>query len=151
MITVGQIRQIINEHLQDSPLFVTRVTVKLGNKISVFIDGEKGVGIADCAQLSRYIDSKLDREQEDYELEVSSHGIDRPLELPRQFIHNAGRSIRVLLKDGSVITGKLLKADENGFIVETLVREKPRGKGIAVSRAFDYSEYKEVKIIVSFK
>lgn len=151
MITADLVKQIINEKLQDGPLFVTRVHVKPGNKISVFLDGDAGVAIEDCAALSRFIESKLDREKEDFELEVSSHGVGHPLEIPRQFIRNIGHAVRILLKDGTVIQGKLLKADQHGFIAETMIKEKPRAKALPISKAFEYSDCKEVKIIVSFK
>lgn len=151
MITAELIKQIIYEKLQDGPLFFTRVHVKPGNKISVFLDGDAGVAIDDCVSLSRYIESKLNRDKEDFELEVSSHGVGQPLEIPRQFIRNVGHAVRILLKDGTVIMGKMLKADEHGFIAETMIKEKPRAKALPISRAFQYSECKEVKIIVSFK
>jgi ribosome maturation factor RimP len=85
MIDKTKINQLIDEVLADSPLFLVDLKVSGRNQILVYLDGDNGVPISSCVQVSRHIESSLDREVEDFELEVSSIGVDKPLVMPRQF------------------------------------------------------------------
>jgi len=148
MIKKEQLIGWINEHLEGSDKFLVEVLVKPGERIHVFIDGDSGIAVADCSRLSRYLETKLDREQEDFELTVSSHGADQPLRFPRQYRKNAGRSLKVTLKDGAQLTGLLLGADDHKI---TLKPETVKHKPVLPERDIDYEEIAEAKIVISFK
>ena len=95
MIKRTYIQSLVLEHLQDTDKFLVQVMVKPANKILVFIDSDTNVTIADCVSLSRFIESKLDRETEDFELSVSSSGLDQPLLILRQYIKNLNKLVEV--------------------------------------------------------
>lgn len=150
MIQQEFIEKLINEKLADSDKFLVSVKVKPGNCISVYIDGDKGVTIDDCASVSKFIESNLNREAEDFELEVSSAGISHPLVLVRQYIKNIGREIKVKYKTGIVITG-MLQSVENDFIViaETANPKKSKEKSTEpLVHQVNYSDIKETKLII---
>lgn len=155
MITEQQVKDIIEEKISNTDLFVVEVTVSASNKICVFVDRDNGrIAINDCADISRHIESKLNRDIEDFELEVSSPGMDRPLKLVRQYSKHVGRQVNVLKKDGVRISGKLANANEQEIVVETKTKEKVEGKKsrqlIVEEVKLPYNEIKETKLIISF-
>lgn len=125
MIEKEQVKNIVDEHLEGTEKFLVEIKVKPVNKISVYIDSDTGVTIDDCVQLSRYIESRFDRDREDFELSVSSAGFDHPLTLPRQFKKQTGKEVEVLLKDGKKISGILKDYGEEGL---TILEEQPKKK-----------------------
>lgn len=154
MIAKEKIIHIVEEHLQDSDLFLVGVKVSARNKIMVSLDGDNGVPIIACVKVSRQIESQLDREKEDFELEVSSVGIDTPLILPRQFIKNKGRDIIYTDTDGKKIKAKLLEADQAGVTVEKEMPKKKKKDTIPLEDPvvkLSYAELTDVKVQVSFK
>jgi ribosome maturation factor RimP len=125
------------------------VLVKPGNRIYVFIDGDHGVTIDDCVELSRFIESKFDRENEDFELNVSSAGADQPIRLPRQYLKNIGRSLLVKLSDEKSVSGKLEAVNEKGIVLTTSGDKKK--KLPAKTLNIPYESMVESKVIISFK
>lgn len=98
--------------------------------IKVVIDGDNGVSINDCISVSRAIEHNLDREEEDFSLEVTSYGISLPLRVPRQYVKNIGRILKVELTDGTKLEGEVLNATDQEVVMAYQVREpKPIGKG----------------------
>jgi len=154
LITKEQIQQIAEEHLKGSDLFVTGIRVGTGNTISVFIDGDNGVSIDDCVGLSRSIEKTLDRDKEDFSLDVSSHGASTPLVSPRQYPRHIGRSFEVKLDDGNKAEGELVSCDNDGIVLQYQVREnKPIGKGkvtVTKQQQIKYNQIKESKIKLKF-
>lgn len=148
MIRESQIRKLAEEHLAGTDRFVVDVIVKLGNRILVFIDSDTSVLIDHCASLSRFIESHLDREAEDFELNVSSSGIDHPYTLVRQYIKNIGREVSVLLPEGNKIDGTLTAANDQGF--DVLEKKKEKKIITEVPHHFAYSEIKETKEVIKF-
>ncbi len=148
-MTVSEITHIVSEHLAGSDNFLVDVLVKPGNRIFVFIDGDHGVTISDCAELSRYIESKLDRDAEDFEPMVSSAGADQPIKLHRQYLKNIGRSLHVKLMDEKTVSGKLEAVDDEGI---TLVTEGDKKKRtVPETLKLTYNTIVESKVIISFK
>ena len=84
---------MVEEKLASSSYYLVDVTVAPGNVITVEIDNDEAVSIDDCAELSRYIEERLDRDVEDYELEVGSAGITSPFKVLRQYIKNIGNEV----------------------------------------------------------
>jgi ribosome maturation factor RimP len=154
LITREQILRLAEAHLKDSPLFVTAVKIGSGNQISVFIDGDEGVRIDDCVALSRAIESQLDRDREDFSLDVSSHGATAPLVSPRQYRRHLGREIEVRLVDGGKAEGRLGSVDEAGVTIGWDEREpKPVGKGkttVHKTRNIPFAGIAEARIKLKF-
>jgi ribosome maturation factor RimP len=154
MITTEQVKALIEDKLKADGAFLVDLTISTGNKIAVTIDSEKGIPISYCIDISRQIEHNLDREQEDFSLDVSSAGLDQPLKLPRQFKKNMGREVAVTLPDKK-LTGILTNANDTAFSVEIQEKVKLEGQRkkevVTTSHEFQYDEVKDVKVIVSFK
>lgn len=131
MIEAAIVRHIAEEYLAEkgNELYVVEVKVKPDNKIIVTIDSDGApIGIDTCVELSRQIESKLDRETEDFELEVSSAGLTSPLLLVRQYHKYVGKELEVLLKGGVKEVGVLESVDDDSGIVLSVTRmEIPEG------------------------
>ena len=155
MITVKQIEDLILDKLEEDGAFVVDLTVSPGNKISVTLDSEKGIPISYCVDISRLIEHNLDRDKEDFALEVSTAGLDQPLKLPRQYKKNIGREVEVMTNEDNKLKGRLTDADNKGFTVETQEKVKIEGKKKKelkiTSHHFNFEDVKFVKIVVSFK
>lgn len=150
MIDEALISKLIEEKLGDSGLFLTELLVKQGNNIQVFIDSDHGVSVDDCIALSRHIESNLDRDIEDFHLQVSSAGVDQPLKFARQYIKNIGRKLNIELSDGRNFTGALIAADNEKIKIQT---ETKKGRKIVAGELVDVNYHEIVKAIclVSFK
>ncbi|MBW6459228.1 MAG: ribosome assembly cofactor RimP [Bacteroidales bacterium] len=140
---------MMEAHLSGSDKFLVEVLVKPGNRIYVFIDGDHGVTIDDCVKASRFLESGLDREQEDFELNVSSAGADHPIMMPRQYLKNIGRQLRILQKDGQELKGKLLATDEKGITLE--IKGDKKVKTPTAPAFIEYENIQDAKVILSFK
>ena len=143
------IEEKVIEFLGEGDLFLVEVKVSKNNNINIFIDGDNGVRIQDCIELSKKLEECLDRETEDFELNVSSFGLEEPLQLQRQYVKNIGRSMQVETEETSV-TGKLIEANEESFTIEL----NPKGKKAKESektKTYKYSEIKTAKVVISFK
>ena len=131
-----------------SDCFLVDLAIKPGNRIRVFIDSDTSILIEQCIGLSKFIESHLDRDIEDFELNVSSSGLDQPYRLVRQYIKNIGRDVAVVLMDEKKIEGMLSAADEQQIEVLETIKEK---KNITqVKHRFNYTEIKETKEIIKF-
>ena len=135
-------------------LFLISMTVGADNAIKIIVDGDNGVLVEDCMFVSRAIEHNLDREEEDFSLEVLSSGAASPLTLPRQYIRHVGRNLEVITNDNKNFEGQLVEADNNGVQLEWKAREpKPKGKGkVTVTKevAITYKEIKEAKVKIKF-
>ncbi len=128
MIDRDKLIDIINSYLLNSDKFIVEVKVSTRNKISVFLDGDHGVTISDCASLSKLVEATLDRDKEDFELEVSSVGLGSPLVLTRQYHNNIGRLIAVFFMDDTKVRGKLVEVLDEGIRIEKEVVKKGKKK-----------------------
>ncbi|NDW12060.1 ribosome assembly cofactor RimP [Bacteroides sp. 214] len=155
MIEKKTVSGIVTEWLEGKDYFLVDVMVSPDAKIVVEIDHAEGVWIEDCVELSRFIESKLNREEEDYELEVGSAGIGQPFKVLQQYCNHIGESVEVLAKDGRKLAGVLKEADADKFVVgiEKKVKEEgaKRPKVVEVDETFRYDEIKYTKYLISFK
>ena len=153
MIDKIKIAALVNEKITDDQ-FLVDVTVSSSNVIHVMVDSDNGISINQIVEISRYVESNLDREVEDFELSVFSAGLSEPFSLPRQYKKNTGTEIDVLLTNGNKLIGKLNIADDQGFDLEVTTKEKIEGskKKELVTKVhhFEYSEIKEAKKILKF-
>jgi len=151
MIAKEQIENIIKPKIEEDGLFLVEVTIKSSNRISVFIDGDKGVTIEQCIDLSRFIEQSLNRDEEDFELDVSSAGLDLPLKIQRQYIKNIGQLVDVVLTNGQKLTGKLVNAHDSGIEIEVEKRVQVEGKKrkqlVTEIEAYKYADIKTTKIV----
>jgi len=108
------IEKIVEEYFEGTDRFLLDVSVGSNGIIGVIIDGDSDIGINDCVQLSRHIESLLNREENDFELRVSSAGLDRPFEHIRQYKKYLLRPVEIQTKDSEIISGVLQSVDKNG-------------------------------------
>ena len=145
---------IINENLSEkTSIFLTDLTITDNFKIIVTLDGDNGVNLQDCIDVSRAIDNNLDREEQDYSLEVASVGVGSPLKMIRQYKKNIGRVLIVKLAS-ETIEAQLVDAGEESVILEWEAREpKKIGKGketVRKRQEIPYSEIKEAIVTITF-
>ena len=150
-----KVENLITDALDERPdLFLIALEVSSDNRIKVIIDGDNGVLVDDCIFMSRAIEHNLDREEEDFSLEVLSAGATSPLIFPRQYTKNAGRHLEVKTNDDQKIEGKLAKVNDNGIVLTWKAREpKPVGKGkVTVSKEAEvaFTDIKEAKVKIKF-
>lgn len=155
MIRESDIREMVEDHIKGTPVFLVDMKVSAGNVIRIFVDNDEGPSINNCVEISRLVEGSLDREVEDFELHVSSPGLDQPLKVVRQYIKNVGRGLKVRRTDGTVLEGTLEEADEEKIVVKT--REKRRIEGrkakewVEELHPLTYDEIDDAKVQVSFK
>ncbi|MGL5938556.1 MAG: ribosome assembly cofactor RimP [Phocaeicola sp.] len=155
MIDKRAVAQFVNEWLADKDYFLVDISISTDSRIVVEIDHAEGVWIEDCVELSRFIESKLDRESEDFELEVGSAGIGQPFKVLQQYLIHIDKEVELLTKAGKKLNGVLKAADENGFTVAVEKKVKLEGakrpKIVEEETLFTYDEIKYTKYLISFK
>jgi ribosome maturation factor RimP len=149
MLEEETIKKLIEDNLQGTSNFLVNLTLKPHNKIVVLIDNDNGVQVDDCAKLSRDIEAGLDREKEDFEIQVSSPGADYPFKLLRQFKKNLNKEVEVLTEENEKITGLLISANEDE--VEIQERQNKKNKNQPRLVKLNYNQIKEIKRTVSLK
>lgn len=155
MIEKNVVKELVEEWLQDKDYFLVDITVSPDDRIVVEIDHVEGVWIDDCVSLSRYIESKLSRDQEDYELEVGSAGIGQPFKVLPQYVCHIGKEVEVLTKDGRKLRGILTAAEADHFELTVSVKKKlpeqKRPQLVEEVLSFSYDEVKYTKYLIRFK
>jgi ribosome maturation factor RimP len=140
MITTEHITELVRQQIGESDIFLVEVLVKSGNAITVHVDRPDGISIDECVKISRHLHESLDRDAEDYSLEVSSPGLSGPLRVKQQYEKNLDRDIEVLYTDGIKVKGKLLKVSDEGIVLNVQGDDEEIG----------YEEIKTAKAIISF-
>lgn len=155
MIDRNVVSGIVNEWLEDKDYFLVDLSVSPDDKIVVEIDHAEGVWIDDCVELSRFIESRMDREEEDYELEVGSAGIGQPFKVVQQYLNHIGKEVEVLTREGRKLEGVLKEADEQGFTLTVKRKVKLEGvkrpKMVEEDITYTYSDIKYTKYLICFK
>ncbi|KOH44743.1 ribosome assembly cofactor RimP [Sunxiuqinia dokdonensis] len=153
MIDKNKIRQLIEDKLSEDQ-FIVSFDINPGNQIMVTLDSMHGITIDHCVEISRTVEGSIDREEDDFELQVSSSGLGQPLKVYRQFVKNIGQEMEVVLANGEKLEGVLKTADQEGFELETSKREKVEGhkkKQLITSlHRIAFDEAKTVKNIIKF-
>jgi ribosome maturation factor RimP len=154
METAALIKQLIDQKLANGPHFVldVRVNARLNPaKVTVIVDGDNGITIDDCANISRALSDILHQENilEDYNLEVTTPGADQPLKLARQYTKHVGRNLKIELKeDKAVVRGKLLEADAFSITIE---EEKKDKKAPVSIKKLTFEQIDKTLVMISFK
>jgi ribosome maturation factor RimP len=157
MISKTKVLELIDERFAelDNGLFLVDLTISKTNQINIEIDKHVGgVSVKDCMAVSRNVEHNLDREEADFELHVSSAGIDRPLRVLAQYVKNIGRGVELLMNDGTELEGVLKAATETEIEIETSRIEKIEGKKkketIVEQMVLPLNKIKETKIVITF-
>jgi ribosome maturation factor RimP len=154
MVTNERIKELLEQSLADQNHFLVDLVVNSKSnpiKITVVLDGDKGISIDDCATVSRTFAALLDEENslENYALEVTTPGLDQPLKLKRQYVKNIGREVKIQLKDKKIERGKLVESTEDTVVIEHEVKE---GKQKELKKTtFTFEEIERTLVEVSFK
>ncbi|HEX2969669.1 MAG TPA: ribosome assembly cofactor RimP [Bacteroidales bacterium] len=150
MIEKETIKGIVSEYLKSSDMFLVAVKVSSANRITVLADRKGGITLDECVSIHRFIESRLDRDIEDYELEVSSPGLDLPFLVKEQYYKNEGKKIEVTDTDGIKHTGILKNVTDGGFELETEVKVKGKSKEIK-DISFNFDNIKSARVILIIK
>ncbi|MFB9841893.1 ribosome assembly cofactor RimP [Mucilaginibacter ginsenosidivorans] len=149
-----RVSELVEEKIADRPdLFVVSVKMLPNGKLVILVDGDKGIGIADCVAISRHVGFHLEEEnviETAYNLEVSSPGIDLPLTMPRQFVKNVGRTLALKMADGSKREGTLTGLTEDAIVIEETKKEKGE-KAEQIESVIPMGQITETKVVISFK
>ncbi|MCO6148068.1 ribosome assembly cofactor RimP [Flavobacterium sp. NRK1] len=149
-----KVADLLNTALEERPsLFLIDLSIGSGNKIMVTLDGDNGVNLQDCIDISRAIEHNLDREEEDFSLEVASGGAASPLKMPRQFKKNLGRTLSVKTATDQ-IEAEITDANDDFIVLEWKAREpKQIGKGketVQKRLELPYQDIKEAVVVIKF-
>ena len=155
MIDKNVVKSLAEEWLKDKEYFLVDVDVTPDDRIVVEIDHADGVWIEDCAELSRYIESHLSRDVEDYELEVGSAGLGQPFKVAQQYVNCIGKEVEVLTAEGKKVRGILKSVDGRNFTVAVNEKVKVEGKKrpvkMDVDHQFNMDNVKYTKYLISIK
>jgi len=136
-------------------MFIVEIDIAKWNVINIYIDSMDGVTINQCAALSRFVESGLDRETEDFELVVSSAGLSRPFKVIQQYFKHIGKEVELVLTDGTKLEGILREADENRVLIETNRKEKIQGEKkkqlVREKHSIEFENIKTAKSVIKFK
>jgi len=149
-----KVRDLVEEALVlNEKLFLIDLSISTNNKILVTVDGDDGVSLSECIRISRNVEHNLDREEEDFALEVSTPDISHPLKQKRQYKKNINRILKVKTAEEE-LEGTLTEADEDKIVLNWKAREpKPIGKGkvtVQKTATLKYKDIKEAKVKIVF-
>ncbi len=156
MIDKNVVENLVNQWLEDKDYFLVDIEISSDDRIVVEIDHADGVWIEDCVQLSRFIEEHLNRDDEDYELEVGSAGLGQPFKVKQQYVNFIGKEVEVLDADGKKYKGVLKAVEDNDDFTIT-VKEKVKKEGAKrptiedVDKTFNINSVKYTKYLISFK
>lgn len=134
MINKITVQKAVESWLEGKEYFLVDLAISADDRIVVEIDHADGVWIEDCADLSRYIESQVSREEEDYELEVGSAGLGQPFRVHRQYEIHVGKQVETQVKSGKRFHGTLLSVDETGFELGVMQKVQEEGKKRPVNK-----------------
>lgn len=147
---------LLNEisDFEDKDIFITDVKISQDNRITLLIDSFEGIKISDCALLSKKVENKLDREKEDFELVVSSAGLDNPFTVLKQYQKNIGKQIKIITKTGEKYKGTLIFVDEKSVEIKPEQKKISKNKKQKIEKPekiiIDYNNIKETKSVITF-
>jgi ribosome maturation factor RimP len=149
-----KVKDLVDEALAlNETLFLIDLSISANNKIQITVDGDDGVPLSECIRISRSVENSLDREEEDFSLEVTTPDISHPLKDKRQYIKNINRILKVKTSEEE-LEGTLTEADANKIVLNWKVREQKQvGKGkvtVKKTATIDYKDIKEAKVKIVF-
>lgn len=155
MIDEKKIFNIIDGIVKEKDAYIVDLKVSASNKIIVEVDSFDSVTIDDCVEISRLIENNLDREKEDFELEVSSPGLSVPFKVWQQYQKNMGEEVETVLKNGSKIKGILTEVTDEAVVLEETKKQKVEGKKkkqtVVEKHQLTFDQIKSTKVVIKFK
>lgn len=153
-IPLNRIRSFVELFIRQWPeVFLVDVSASPSNKVTVLLDADTGMNVGKCAEVNRALYKLVEEEklfnENNFSLEVSSPGIDRPLKLLRQFVKNVGRTVEVTKTDSSIVEGKLVQAEEEGITIEKTEKKKKKEEEV-ITLNIPFTEIRQVKVLVIF-
>jgi ribosome maturation factor RimP len=150
MIQKQKIQEVVEEFTKGTGFFLVAVKISNSNRITVLADKNEGITIDECAALHRHIEKSLDREKEDFELQVSSPGLEFPFLVFEQYLKNNGKKVEVIDNEGSKYAGKLKNITNGGFELETEFKDKGKIKELK-DISFNFDQIKSTKVFLTIK
>jgi len=150
MVEKQSIQGLVEEFIKGTGLFLVAVKVSSSNKITVLADKNEGITIDECAAIHKHIEKSLDRDKEDFELQVSSPGLDLPFAVIEQYLKNEGKKVEVIDNEGYKHFGKLKNVTEGGFELETEMKVKGKTKELK-DISFNSDQIKSTRVILTIK
>ena len=150
MIDKENISKFTESLLEGSDKFLVDILIQPVNRISVFVDGDHGVTIEDCRKISRSLEEKLNQGSDEFELNVSSPGLDRPLKLIRQYKKNIGRGMEIITLPGDKVEGTLAGISDTGVVIIPIMKEKKKQEEQQHITLL-FNEIKVAKVKIDFK
>ncbi|MCK4464801.1 MAG: ribosome assembly cofactor RimP [Bacteroidales bacterium] len=152
MIERDRIIELVEKIIREAEIFLVDITVTAKNKILIWIDKKDGITIDECAEISKELENHLDRSIENFELEVSSPGLDTSFKVRQQYDKNIGREIEIVTEDNKIHKGELLQVTEDGIKLEIIKNKKTKGKkeDQATELSLGFNQIKSAKVIVTF-
>lgn len=153
MISAQKVQELFEQTPELAKYFVVEIKVSKDNIITIKADTDEGITIDQCGEISHTLESLMDREVEDYELEVSSPGLTEPLKILRQYLKNIGKEVEIVMLDGEKLKGVIKAADEQGVTITETHTEKQNGKKVKVStdQTLSFADIKTAKLKITFK
>jgi ribosome maturation factor RimP len=150
MIDKGRIEKSVRDFMSGTQLFLVSVRVSSSNRITILADKKEGITIDECAGLHRYIEKELDRDTEDFDLQVSSPGLGMPFGVIEQYYKNEGNKVTVVDNEGEKYSGTLKNVTAGGFDLETEVKIKGKIKELK-EISFNFDQIKTTKVVLIIK
>lgn len=148
MIDKGKIEKLVWEYIQGTQLFMVAVKVSNSNRITVLADKMSGITIEDCANLHRFLEKRLNSEAVDFELQVSSPGLEMPFGVIEQYYKNEGKKVSVVNNEGQEYSGMLKNVTAGGFEIETEIKVKGKVKEHK-DISFNFDQVKTTKVVLT--
>ena len=154
MIEKAQVVKLVEDKLDES-MFLVEITISKINVIHVFVDSFNGLTIDKCTEISRYLELNLDRDNEDFELQVSSPGLTESFKVKQQYYKYKGREIEIVSADDLYLKGLLKDVNDEGVVLEITTKEIVEGQKkkqkVVKEHNFKYNKIKSAKAVITFK
>lgn len=151
---VEEVDKLLTSYLgENQNIFLVEKKISSGNQIEILIDSFDNISIKDCILLSRHIEFSLDREENDFSLQVASAGLSEPFKVFMQYQKYVGSEVDVFVRGGQKIFGKLIEADASkGIKLETKRIEKvgKKKKEVLEELHFTFDQIDKTKLVISF-
>jgi ribosome maturation factor RimP len=154
MISREAVEDLVSKYIGGTGLFLVDIHVSPSDNIRVLVDSNEGVNLNECVELSRALENGLNRDENDFQLEVSSPGLTEPLKVLPQYKKNIGRRVEIITREGSKHEGTLTAVTTDGLLIEeeVKVREGKKRPGIkSVEKEFEFDQIFSTKVVVSYK
>ena len=149
MITEEYIKGLVNKIINEQGFFTVSIRIKPVNRIFVEVDSFEGIRIDECAEISREIERNLNRDQEDFELNVSSPGLNNAFKVKEQYVKNLGKELNIQTTNGENLTGILKEINSDNIIIDQGTNK--RGNNFQSNNfKIEFSKIKSAKIVLKY-